>query len=93
MAKAQKGRTVVVAFGEGNETTGTQGGITERDEFQIQGYRDHYQYSVWIEAGSLDPMPTRTRTVLIDDDERTVLGVLPDSIGAFVRLDIGGRYA
>lgn len=92
VAAASTGRTVAVAYLSGT-TTGTRGGITERDEFQIQGYKEHYQFSVWIDASSLDPMPSRTKTVQIDGEDRTVLGVMPDSLGAKVRLDIGGRYA
>jgi hypothetical protein len=73
--------------------TGLKGGVSEKSDYQIQGYREEYEFSVWIEADDFTSAPKPGRTITVDSVVRRILGVKPDSIEAMIRLDLGARYA
>lgn len=91
LAAASRGREVTLTYG-GEDATGVRGGLTDRDEWQIQGYKQDYQFSVLLAADAFSPQPRKGETVAIGGETRRILGAWPDSIEALVRLDLGGRY-
>lgn len=92
MDKAREGRTVDIEY-EGEAGKGLQGGLTADTEWQIQGYRRSYSFSVWIHANEFEADIRDGNRIKIDGTEYRILGNQPDSIGAEIRLDIGGVHA
>ena len=90
--KARSGREVTVTF-DGLTITGLQGGLREDAVWQTQGYQDEYERSIWIDAAAFDDKPEALQAIIVDGTTRRILGVWPDSLGALIRLDIGGRHA
>jgi hypothetical protein len=91
MSAASDGREVTIVFGL-ETASGLKGGVTEQNEWQIQGYKEDYQISVWIDADAFENTPESSDSITVDGTVKRVLGVHPDSIGALIRLDLGGRY-
>ena len=90
MATAGANREVALVYDSGT-ATGVKGGVSKSAQFEIEGYRDNYNYSVWIDADAFASEPKSTHSLTVDGEQRTILGVFPDSIGGLIRLDIGGR--
>lgn len=72
--------------------TGLKGGITQSNEWEVQGYSEQYDFSVWINADAFATIPETDDRITVDNTTRRILGVRPDSIGALIRLDLGGKY-
>jgi len=91
--RARTGREVTIAFGNQTGKKGLKGGVTKLTEWQVQGYAARYEFSVWIAANTFTPPPETDDKITVDTVSRRVLGVHPDSVGALIRLDLGGVYA
>jgi hypothetical protein len=93
LAAAAAGREVELSYGDNYDAYGVRGGITAETEWQLQGYREDYRFSIFIAADAFPEIPRKTRRITVDGEERRILGVWPDSIGALIRLDVGGLNA
>ncbi|MDD5596919.1 MAG: hypothetical protein PHV82_03175 [Victivallaceae bacterium] len=91
-ARAAAGREVTLIYGA-ETATGLKGGITEDRSWEIQGYLDEYNISVWVDADAFEAELKSRQTISVDGEIRRILGVKPDSVGALIRLDLGARYA
>ena len=91
-AKAAKGREVVLIYGL--ETgTGLKGGITEATSWEIQGYTEDYNFSIWVDANEFEAELKTANKITVDGEVKRILGTKPDSMGALIRLDLGSKYA
>jgi len=91
MQRASTNRSVSVTYGS-STTTGLKGGIDKDALIEIEGYRELYSFSVWVNAGSISD-PKTGKTIKIANDDLRILGTAPDSIGAMIRIDVGSKYA
>ena len=90
-AKAAAGRKVELVYGL-EDGTGLKGGITEESSWEIQGYIEDYNFSIWIDADEFETEPKTTDKITVDGEIKRILGTKPDSMGALIRLDLGGKY-
>ena len=91
-AKASSNRQVTVTY-EGDTTSGLRGGLTDDTEWQIQGYRSDYSFSVWIDSNELSTRLVTGRRITVDGEAMRILGVRPDTLNVLTRIDIGGTNA
>jgi hypothetical protein len=92
MAKARQGREAALVY-IGQSATGLIGAVDKDLSWQIQGYQDEYSVSVWVDADAFTTEPAATRTISVNGNNRRILAVYTDTLGAFVRLDLGALYA
>lgn len=92
MTKASAGREVAIVF-DNQTRSGLKGGITENNSWQIQGYVEEYKLSIYIHANAFSTTPKAQESISIDGEMMRILAVYPDSLGALIRLDLGGLYA
>lgn len=90
--KAKTGRTVTLAYGSETGKTGLKGGVSASNAFEIQGYKEQYLFSVWVDADAFTAELVPTKSITVGGVVRRILGTKPDGAGALIRLDLGGRY-
>jgi len=89
--RAAAGREVAISYND-TDATALQGGTSKDAAFQIEGYRERYRFSIWIDSDAFSTTPRETTRMTVAGEERMILGVFPDSIGAMIRIDLGERY-
>lgn len=87
----QNNRTVSVTY-SGTTKNGIKGGVDNDSEWQIQGYKQNYDTSVWVKTTDFPEFEDK-QSIQINGNDRRILGVHPDGMGALTRLDIGEGYA
>lgn len=91
MTRASTGREVTLIYATETKT-GLKGGITEQNSWQIQGFIEDYKFSVYVHANAFTSELEAQKTIYVDDKSMRILAVNPDSVGALIRLDLGGLY-
>lgn len=89
--KARAGREVTLGYGS-ETAVGLKGGIDKESAFEIQGYVEKYAFSVWIDSDAFTAEPVASKSITVNGATHRILGVKPDSIGAEIRMDLGGQY-
>ena len=89
--KAKGGRSVDVDY-NGITGTGLKGGLSKENAWQMEGYAERYETSVWLDAERFASVEA-LRQIKIDGVNARILGVRPDSLGALIRIDIGNINA
>ena len=85
------GRTVSATYS--SKTANGFRGVIEADKsFLLEGYRDEYDFSIWVLDGALGTVTPKTQ-ITVAGSTRRVLGVSPDGTDALIRIDIGAKYA
>jgi len=85
-------REVTLAYGSETGKTGLKGGVSKDNQFEIQGYKEQYLFSVWVDADTFTAELIPTKSITVDGVVRRILGAKPDGAGALIRMDLGGRY-
>jgi hypothetical protein len=90
-ARAASGREVTLVYAA-ETASGLKGGISEKSSWEIQGFVEDYNFSIWVDAEAFDAELKTAQPITVDNEVRRILNVRPDALGALIRIDVGRRY-
>ncbi len=78
---------------DGRVYSGTKTSRKDETELRVAGLLPGYTYSVYLDKAGLHATPAVGETVIIDDTTYRILELGLDPADAYIRLDLGHKYA